>query len=430
MSLIDINNDGLDDIIIAYYVSGVNTSPAYEVKGTFLNNNNGWEEVDWEFPGLLANCNPYYIPQQCDSKGIQIIDVNGDGLVDALKPTGNGIGIYLNNGQGWDSEPSDTWQAPVMGESWQHGAQRFTDLNGDGLVDILSSYYETQTEEEFKNVYINTGSGWQENTSWTIPEIFVDHNYGSGRFFDNGVRLMDFNNDGAVDILKAECNGGYWGCNMDRSAFLGYDTQANLVSTINNGYGSVTSLDYQMSGRYFDDLGNFKNPDLPFNMATVKQIITTDGSGNNLITTYDYQDGGFYYDEDYTLNEFTGFGIVTTQTEDQIVKSYYHQGGGIDGYELGEFEDSIYKKGRVYRGEVLKEVNGQYEILSQKLNKWNQEDLGDGRYFVYLENDLGYTFEDGVLVNRSERGRSLPQGNNQSLVELLEKQVFVPENEP
>jgi len=240
---------------------------------------------------------------------------------------------------------------------------------------------------------------------------------------------MDINNDGAIDILRSTCE---WPtCNIpERDVYLGHDTHSNILSEIDNGLGSVTALDYQMSGRYFDESGNFRNPVLPFNLATVKQIITNDGQGNNLITSYEYQDGSYYYDDDYTLNQFAGFGIVTTKIDDQIVKSYYHQGGGIDGYELGEFEDSVYKKGRVYREEVLKEIGGQYEILSQKVNKWMQEDLGDGRYFVYLDNDINYVYENGVLVNRSGQGRSLPQGSSQSLGELLGKQGFLPTNEP
>ena len=138
----------------------------------------------------------------------------------------------------------------------------------------------------------------------------------------------------------------------------------------------------------FDSSGDFQNPLLPISLATVEEITIFDGIDNEVTTNYEYKDGIYYYDDDYTLNQYAGFGVVNAQTGDQIVKTYYHQGGGVDGYELGEYEDTIYKKGRVYREEVLEEDGANLYIISSKVNKWLDDDLEDGRHFVSLDNSV------------------------------------------
>jgi len=98
-------------------------------------------------------------------------------------------------------------------------------------------------------------------------------------------------------------------------------------------------------------------------------------------------------------SQFAGFHQVNQIQSDKIVKSYFHQGGGVNGQAYGEFEDNIVKKGRTYRQEVYQETLGQLQLLKQTINKWVKEDLGNNRSFVKLASTVNYDFADGVMVD-------------------------------
>jgi RHS repeat-associated protein len=72
---------------------------------------------------------------------------------------------------------------------------RMLDVNGDGLVDVIKF-----RDREEKKVYINNGQSWQLTSGWTIPGLhFTDID---GR--DQGIRFADVNGDGLVDILNGK----------------------------------------------------------------------------------------------------------------------------------------------------------------------------------------------------------------------------------
>jgi len=126
-------------------------------------------------------------------RGVRLADVNGDGLADLLYAPDGGahrFRVYLNTGSGWIYDGN--WKIPLafLTENQRDAGARLADVNGDGLADIIyASYY-------FRNVYINTGSGWTHDGTWGVPESFIDN---QGR--DTGMRLADVNGDGMIDIL-------------------------------------------------------------------------------------------------------------------------------------------------------------------------------------------------------------------------------------
>ncbi|MBU1131529.1 hypothetical protein KJ840_05355, partial [Patescibacteria group bacterium] len=425
VALVDVNGDGLDDLIQAWSASGTQS------RGVYINNGNGWSGGYGNFPAYLASCsgNPMY----CETSGTQLVDINGDGLVDVFTPAG----VYLNTGNGWEQEPAQNWVVPELpygfGNAWKWGGGRLSDINSDGLVDLAIAAQSYFLQGGVWNIYyyyasyLNTGNGWQQNNNWNLP-IPVGYNV-----TDIGTRLMDINNDGLIDIVESYCNNfNNCGNSTERVVYLGDGLETNLLSAINNGYGGSTQIEYQASGRYFDDEGGFLNPKLPLNLQTVKQITTTDGLGNETVTTYEYQEGAYYTDSDYTLNKFAGFGIVTEQTGDRIIKTYYHQGSAEDHYALGEYDDNIYKKGRMYRQEVYQQEGANLYILSQNINTWKSEDLGDGRTFVYLDSSVTYDYEEDQPANSLDSPGQTPKDNSSDeYVRALNKaQGFVPETEP
>jgi len=195
VQLVDFNGDGRVDILQSYY-SGSPTKKAY------INNGTGWTDVSstWQVPA-------YFIYNDGDG-GARIEDVNGDGLPDIVESFDNGTvsqNVWLNSGNGWTI--SSTWMPPVLFIKTGRTDEgvRFADVNGDGLVDILQAL--TNSSGTFKSTWINNGNGWVLNNSWEAPEVFISNGVNMGR------RLTDINGDGLVDMIIGQTNSSgsfYW----------------------------------------------------------------------------------------------------------------------------------------------------------------------------------------------------------------------------
>ncbi len=238
---VDLNNDGLPDIIYG------STSSANSNGQTVANMNtgSGWkEDRSWMMPKCYYNSTILHTyAEGCFTDdvgrdfGVRLADVNGDGLIDIVRAAvttafakGRGTfpesppAIYINNGSGW--KPSQEWKYPgcvneSLSEScfviWDwidgNGANqmdngvRMVDVNGDGLADILrgSSNYAGS----YSKIWINNGTGWEEDTRWRIPDCIDSFNYEGCFTFgaaDNGIQFADLNGDGLVDLVRAAGN--------------------------------------------------------------------------------------------------------------------------------------------------------------------------------------------------------------------------------
>lgn len=131
--LLDVNGDGLIDIMRSSYLSSTT------VRETWLNNGTGWESSSaWTPPSSF-----FFTQTGRSDTGVRFADVNGDGLVDILENYENGSTtakeVWLNTGNGWTSDSS--WQMP---ESFILGGynlgRRLGDVDGDGFADLIISY--------------------------------------------------------------------------------------------------------------------------------------------------------------------------------------------------------------------------------------------------------------------------------------------------
>ena len=127
--------------------------------------------------------------------------MNNDGLADVVHGLMNGGfsgAVYINDGDGTSVSDAGYTVPTHFSYGGYDGGARLVDINGDGLVDIVTSddVYNTNA------IYLNDGDG----TGWTLatgslPTEFNLYNLGTHPY-DTGVRPMDVDGDGLVDFVR------------------------------------------------------------------------------------------------------------------------------------------------------------------------------------------------------------------------------------
>lgn len=353
----DVNGDGLPDLVRNHAGDGPSTA-----NKTYINNGSTWVlDTTWTLPeATILNDNT-------TDPGTRIVDINGDGLADVIRRDETVNVVYLNNGSGWTQTPS--WTVPVkLMDSGDDQGVRLEDVNGDNLVDLI------QRNASANAVYLNTGSGWTLDSSWSVPHKIVDSV--SSVLVDAGSRFGDFNGDGLLDQLNYVQGGTDY-------AYFRNGEKPELLATSTNQFGGTTSITYKASPEY-----SSLNPYTPFALDTVQKVLYNDGIGT-WDTEYTYQDG-IYYSDSIRDRKFAGFGVVTA-TDDlgYVTKQYFHQGSTTSS-TIGEYSDHISKIGKVFRTEAY---DGSSNLYSKTINKWDRYDRGDGSSFVKLAEVLDFSYD-------------------------------------
>ncbi|MES2982235.1 MAG: RHS repeat-associated core domain-containing protein [Verrucomicrobiota bacterium] len=245
---------------------------------------------DWKFPAAVypstANMNrsnPTSVDgnaplvQDPDSTtlrknaGTQMVDVNGDGLVDIVRgfarlfssnskielshstwfnrgDTAGGTARWLKDastyGQGYTLPLS--LNSDVAAEQ---PCVEFSDLNGDGLVDVLysrdgddyigpngvSTVTSTDPFSGTNNgAFINTGMGWVQDASWGLPDGF---RLGTENKSDPTSMMADLNGDGFTDIVAGIRDGA-------RPVVYLNQAKPEIITAITDGFGSELQVQY------------------------------------------------------------------------------------------------------------------------------------------------------------------------------------------
>ena len=203
--VLDINNDGFNDWIIAVQPE----TGAAHVE-TWLGSASGWSSSSgFTLPGPLFD---YQINDQGIPVG-NLADMNGDGLIDyfqayqhnhddgsqTIKRT-----TWLNTGYGFeattDHPPYDT--VSISSTGLVSAIDKYVDVNGDGLPDKVRAYRQASGTTAHVT-QLNTGSGWSNSTNYTLPTdaLFSDHSIGTEGVYQG--ELIDINGDGLVDFVQS-----------------------------------------------------------------------------------------------------------------------------------------------------------------------------------------------------------------------------------
>ncbi len=249
----DVNGDGRVDQIIAY--RGRDGGPILK---TYLQSTNASGDVVWQedsdfaLPMILRDYSRSIMNASYNNANVmnhgQLIDVNGDGLVDIVygvvyqyydyQDQTNKIATkretWINKGndadpndrKGWRREdpngnnytPPDLMFSYIensgelthfSGDQCINGCQfsgfietnrgRFVDINADGLVDWVRAYNVNAGPDKIAT-WLNTGSGWVPSSTFKLPDIFAEFR---GPYSLVHGQLIDLNGDGRLDWLQS-----------------------------------------------------------------------------------------------------------------------------------------------------------------------------------------------------------------------------------
>ncbi len=224
--LVDVNGDGLLDIVYSYRFDtnfrqyGL-AEDVEDVRETWINTGSTWQKQNaWAPKDILFD---YLVnsggghTRTATNRG-SLVDLNGDGLVDWVTAffnyTSNGNGIevkstWMNTGNGWSRNTA--YDMPDVFAQYRGiysiPRGRFVDVNGDGLMDWMTSY-QASLQDPIRKLWLNSGTGWKPqepaNSPYILPEIMYDNING----WDNispvaRGRFMDVNGDGLADWVAS-----------------------------------------------------------------------------------------------------------------------------------------------------------------------------------------------------------------------------------
>lgn len=180
---VDFNSDGLQDVV--WHRSGDRfISVAYANRG-----DGQWEDVssDWKLPESVVEWDLNHSGEDrwdlVFDQGLRFVDYDRDGDVDFIRSNNYGTVFYENNGEKWvpDSRgwhlPEGVYLTRIDNGGTTAGSYetgvRFVDLNGDGWVDIVRGFGSDMKD---MRAWIHTkdpSTGWVEDSRYAPPATFT-----------------------------------------------------------------------------------------------------------------------------------------------------------------------------------------------------------------------------------------------------------------
>lgn len=233
---------------------------------------------------------------------VRLIDMNGDGLTDAVQIFGGKLRYKKFFGYGKWSDWINVNVPGLEQSKLDPDRARFADINGDGLADMVAFLGNTIRYFVNRNgISFAEGKELKSFKGVDIPDST-----------QNSIRIADMNGNGSRDIV--------WISSSGQVTYLElFSIRPNLLKTISNGIGLKIEVGYGSSvyHRIRDEsLGNPWTNKLPMPFVVVNWIKTwaeTDGTTKPTVQTQRiyYHDG--YYDG--KERKFRGFRRVEAVLE-------------------------------------------------------------------------------------------------------------------
>ena len=281
--------------------------------------------------------------------GVQIADCNGDRVPDITRIQPGAVKVAAGLGYGRFAEPLSLALPDFTLDDLQVASAKLTDINGDGLADLV-------LERAAPGVcwyWLNLGN-------YTLDARRVITGL-PGVSSGAAVRWADLNGNGTTDLIYGDSAIEPRLQMVELGQLLSGGLAPNLLTRIANGIGRVTSIEYAPSTRFAleDETASRPWPDrLPFPVTVVASIIVSDSFGHEYTTRYRYHDG--YYDP--VEKQFRGFAEVEqldvgdTSAPTLISRSHFDTGRAFDAM-----------KGRLLRASSETEDG---EVFSRETTTW------------------------------------------------------------
>lgn len=129
--------------------------------------------------------------------GFAVGDVDGDGDIDVVTANNEGVVSFTNVGD-IDGDGVVNFTRTVVASGFQGYDVALADLNGDGRLDVVTSSYNGLVQ------LLNTGDA---NGDGLINDFTQTSLYTSGQQYSYGITAADMNGDGRIDVLAASYAG-------------------------------------------------------------------------------------------------------------------------------------------------------------------------------------------------------------------------------
>ncbi|MCA9409379.1 MAG: hypothetical protein KC733_11870, partial [Candidatus Omnitrophica bacterium] len=221
------------------------------------------------------------------------------------------------------------------------------DFNTDGITDI--GYYDPAIGKVYCRV--GNGSGFTDDHALPFTFTLSDTN--------TQVAASDYNGDGMADWIAYTEVG-------DIEMVYSNLKIPDLLTTVSNGIGGVSTIEYQPSTQ-------FSNTFLPFVVPVVKSVTVSDSRGSSYQTLYEYADGLW----DSSDREFRGFGMVKTLDLD------------------GNYSETTFHQDSLLAGRPIeqKSYDSNGTLFAKSFNTWDSDPISSGIDFVFLKRKDNYVYD-------------------------------------
>ena len=295
-----------------------------------------------------------------DDEGVDFTDFNGDDIDDVVRITP--VGIEVAAGLGYGQFAPVEWVPLPEGfvlNQVQLEKAVLEDVTGSALPDLLVEGAAPGRMWFWLNLGGNTLSNRKEIRG--LPISFGGN---------TATRWADMNGNGTVDYVFADDLADSRLQIVDIGEIVGCVPSAGLLSRIDNGIGSITTIEYETTTRFqlADNLaGNPWLDPIPFPIEVISRVATDDTLGNVYERTYNYHDGRY----DYVWLLFIGYSAV----EETLHSSDPRAPSAVRHLEFDVGRDEFNLRGTLTR-ETLETVDG--GVFWDEQTTWALKDIYEG----------------------------------------------------
>ena len=255
---------------------------------------------------------------------VQIADCNGDRVADIARVQPNGVVVTAGLGYGRFAAPMTMWLPDTTLSDSQVSRAKLTDLNGDGLADLV---IERAVPGECW-YWLNLGN-------YTFSPRKVITGLPTGLGVNAVTRWADINGNGTTDLVYADQYSIPRIQSVDLVEVLGGGLTPNMLTAISNGIGRITVIGYAPSTSFAladAAAGQPWSNAVPLAVSVVAGVTNLDSLGHQYVTLFHYHDG--YYDP--VEKQFRGFGRAEQVTVGDasaptlVTRSYFDTGNQFE----------------------------------------------------------------------------------------------------